>query len=919
MARAASARLVRPADDHARLHRAGPGAGRAPDCRDRHRVRAGARPAVRDGGLPGQRVGRIRDWPMARARADRTLGGPPRQPGSAACWRATERWPSSSSARCRRRSCWSTSSSARRPSAIASSSIGTTLGMGAIRDCAGRVRLPAHRRSGAIHRRRRAAGQPVPRHSADRRVADQPAPARGGDDERRAQQPGARRAAAATSRRRSRVPGDNCWCVERADRFRCVQDAADYFRWVRRRRAAGAPHGLHRRLGHPGQPRSAARTPTRRWPVRRRVSTRCSPSSCAGVRSCAATCSSGITRRSTRSSAIRCRGGGWAGGCRAKCDSASTTIIPVGGSHHQKIVVVDDAVAFCGGIDLTGHRWDTCAHRIDEPARTTATGKPYGPYHEVQAMLSGPAAARLGALVRDRWRAVGEEPRPPQAGRPRTAMAGGRRARSRRRRRRHRADDARPRNGDLASGSASGCSSIRSRRHGTPSTSRASTSPTTCSARRWPSGCASATDRRSSRSCRGSAKDGSSARPWARCATGCFVSWSPRIAMAGCVSCIRRRPRPAGRADVRALEGDDRRRRAGRASDRRTSRGGRWASIPSAMSRLTPAPIRGPGRACDGFATGCSPSISGSRPSQVAHETSRDSARCAAVVDARADADRTLVRVEVAPEPAGARRGRQAAADPDEPIQFATSVAQWIPPLDARADRRQGAAVAAGRRRRCGHRAWSARPSGHRPRAAPRSARGRRRHASGPCDRARRRSWSRTSRWCRSNCWPPPPGCSSGCRRACVIALLGAWIAAAIGYLAGRAITPANLSRWMTRRAYRSVRQLGAHGIGGVVILRLVSIASAGSVHLLCGAARVPFAAYMAGSLIGLTPVVVALSDGRRPGARRRFSSRRGPAGLSAGGARAGRRRAGGRAAHGAAAPAVLPVVARQRQRAEFG
>src|SRR5687767_12765238 len=28
--------------------------------------------------------------------------------------------------------------------------------------------------------------------------------------------------------------GDNCWCVERADRFRCVQDGADYFRWVRR-------------------------------------------------------------------------------------------------------------------------------------------------------------------------------------------------------------------------------------------------------------------------------------------------------------------------------------------------------------------------------------------------------------------------------------------------------------------------------------------------------------------------------------------------------------------------------------------------------------------------------------------------------------------------------------------------------------
>src|SRR5436190_15450176 len=29
------------------------------------------------------------------------------------------------------------------------------------------------------------------------------------------------------------LPGRNCWRVERADRFRCIQDADDYFRWVR--------------------------------------------------------------------------------------------------------------------------------------------------------------------------------------------------------------------------------------------------------------------------------------------------------------------------------------------------------------------------------------------------------------------------------------------------------------------------------------------------------------------------------------------------------------------------------------------------------------------------------------------------------------------------------------------------------------
>jgi phospholipase D1/2 len=85
---------------------------------------------------------------------------------------------------------------------------------------------------------------------------------------------------------------------------------------------------------------------------------------------------------------------------------------PIGGSHHQKIVVVDDVLAFCGGIDLTGHRWDTAAHRVDEPLRINATGSPYEPYHEVQAMVSGSVAASLGTLVRRRWQALGETPPP---------------------------------------------------------------------------------------------------------------------------------------------------------------------------------------------------------------------------------------------------------------------------------------------------------------------------------------------------------------------------------------------------------------------------------------------------------------------------------------------------------------------------
>jgi phosphatidylserine/phosphatidylglycerophosphate/cardiolipin synthase-like enzyme len=76
---------------------------------------------------------------------------------------------------------------------------------------------------------------------------------------------------------------------------------------------------------------------------------------------------------------------------------------PVTGSHHQKVVVVDDATAFVGGIDLTHGRWDTPAHRAGEPYRIDIRGRPARPNHDVQAIVDGDAAKALGALCRDRW------------------------------------------------------------------------------------------------------------------------------------------------------------------------------------------------------------------------------------------------------------------------------------------------------------------------------------------------------------------------------------------------------------------------------------------------------------------------------------------------------------------------------------
>ncbi|WP_200907676.1 VTT domain-containing protein [Herbaspirillum hiltneri] len=80
---------------------------------------------------------------------------------------------------------------------------------------------------------------------------------------------------------------------------------------------------------------------------------------------------------------------------------------PVGASHHQKIVVVDDKLAFAGGIDLTRNRWDTPEHAPDQPLRRDIDGKAYGPFHDVQAMLDGEAAAALGELARTRWSRAG--------------------------------------------------------------------------------------------------------------------------------------------------------------------------------------------------------------------------------------------------------------------------------------------------------------------------------------------------------------------------------------------------------------------------------------------------------------------------------------------------------------------------------
>jgi phosphatidylserine/phosphatidylglycerophosphate/cardiolipin synthase-like enzyme len=89
---------------------------------------------------------------------------------------------------------------------------------------------------------------------------------------------------------------------------------------------------------------------------------------------------------------------------------------PIYAAHHQKIVCIDDCLTFAGGIDLTVRRWDTSRHGASDPARLTPEASAYGPVHDLQMAVDGPAARAVADLARLRWRhATGEALEPIQS------------------------------------------------------------------------------------------------------------------------------------------------------------------------------------------------------------------------------------------------------------------------------------------------------------------------------------------------------------------------------------------------------------------------------------------------------------------------------------------------------------------------
>ena len=62
---------------------------------------------------------------------------------------------------------------------------------------------------------------------------------------------------------------------------------------------------------------------------------------------------------------------------------------PIGACHHQKVVIIDDKVAFCGGGDISTDRWDTSEHLDGDPRRALPSGLIPSPRHEVMCVMDG--------------------------------------------------------------------------------------------------------------------------------------------------------------------------------------------------------------------------------------------------------------------------------------------------------------------------------------------------------------------------------------------------------------------------------------------------------------------------------------------------------------------------------------------------
>ena len=195
--------------------------------------------------------------------------------------------------------------------------------------------------------------------------------------------------------------GRNCWRVERAGRAALIVDAARYFELVVSAMLKARSHiyiigwdvdtrvRLTEKPAAPGAPTHLG--PLLSWIAKARPDI--------DIR--VIVWDEGMLSVPARGTTALRLARWWWDGVKLKWDGAH----PLNASHHQKIVVIDDSVAFCGGIDITANRWDTRDHLDGDPGRKRPfTRRAYAPWHDATMAVDGKAAQALGDLARMRWK-----------------------------------------------------------------------------------------------------------------------------------------------------------------------------------------------------------------------------------------------------------------------------------------------------------------------------------------------------------------------------------------------------------------------------------------------------------------------------------------------------------------------------------
>ena len=208
-------------------------------------------------------------------------------------------------------------------------------------------------------------------------------------------------------------PGRNCWRVERAGRAALIVDAADYYRMAlqallkARSQIILIGWDIDTRVHLDDKPPDCG-APLALGPLLSWLSKRC-PDLDIFILAWDEGLISVPGRGTTMLRMVR-----WRLDKQVSIEWDSTH--PLDASHHQKILVIDDAIAFCGGIDITADRWDTRHHRDEEPGRKRPfTRRSYEPWHDATLAVDGDAARALGDLGRKRWKAATDKQLPPAA------------------------------------------------------------------------------------------------------------------------------------------------------------------------------------------------------------------------------------------------------------------------------------------------------------------------------------------------------------------------------------------------------------------------------------------------------------------------------------------------------------------------